>query len=47
MKPSVVATVPCMDPAATIDPTSEMPEMALVADISGVCSSAGTFVTTW
>ena len=29
-------------PAATMEPTSEMPEMALVAAISGVCSSGGT-----
>ena len=29
-----------MPAATTIEPTSEMPEMALVADISGVCSSA-------
>ena len=35
------------DPAATSEPTSEMPEMALVADISGVCSSGGTLVMTW
>ena len=34
-------------PAATSEPTSEMPEMALVADISGVCSRAGTLVMTW
>ena len=31
-------------PAATSEPTSEMPEMAFVADISGVCSRAGTLV---
>ena len=29
-------------PARTSEPISEMPEMALVADISGVCSSGGT-----
>ena len=34
-------------PAATSEPTSEMPEMALVADISGVCSRAGTLVMIW
>ena len=34
-------------PAATSEPTSEMPEIALVADISGVCSSGGTRVITW
>src|SRR3954468_8207520 len=42
MNPSAVATVPRFAPAATIEPTSEMPEMAFVADISGVCSSGGT-----
>jgi hypothetical protein len=26
----------------TMEPTSEMPEMALVADIRGVCRSGGT-----
>jgi NAD(P) transhydrogenase subunit alpha len=31
---------------ATIEPTSEMPEMAFVADMSGVCSSGGTLVIT-
>src|SRR3954447_2392561 len=46
MKPSAVATPPRCAPAATIEPTSEMPEMALVADISGVCSSGGTRVIT-
>ena len=34
-------------PAATSEPTSEMPEIAFVADISGVCSSGGTCVITW
>ena len=29
-------------PAVTIEPTSEMPEIALVADIKGVCSNGGT-----
>ena len=36
-----------LETLTTIDPTSEMPEMALVADISGVCRSAGTRVITW
>ena len=30
-----------------MEPISEMPEMALVADISGVCSSGGTRLMTW
>ena len=34
-------------PASTSEPMSEMPEMALVADISGVCSSGGTRLMTW
>ena len=34
-------------PAVTIDPTSEIPEMAFVADISGVCSNGGTLDITW
>ena len=40
---------PCRgrEPAATSEPTSEMPEMAFVADMSGVCSSGGTRVMTW
>jgi hypothetical protein len=31
----------------TIEPTSEMPEIAFVADIKGVCSSGGTRDITW
>src|SRR5579872_7186177 len=34
-------------PAMTREPISEMPEMALVADMSGVCSSGGTREITW
>ena len=34
-------------PAKTSEPMSEMPEMALVADMSGVCSSGGTRLMTW
>ena len=45
--PSTVLTVPWSEPAATSDPTSEIPEMAFVADMSGVCSSGGTRVITW
>src|SRR5262249_8980725 len=46
-KPRRVATCPSFAPAATSEPTSEMPEMAFVADISGVCSRGGTRVITW
>src|ERR1019366_4133366 len=41
-KPRIVESRPYCPPAATIAPTSEMPEIALVADISGVCSNGGT-----
>src|ERR1700691_3779252 len=34
-------------PAASMAPTRIMPEMALVTDISGVCSAGVTFHTTW
>ncbi len=34
-------------PATMSEPTNEMPDIALVADISGVCSSGGTRVITW
>src|SRR5687768_7446671 len=40
--PRMVLTALRPAPAATSDPTSEMPEIALVADINGVCSSGGT-----
>ena len=46
-KPSIVLTVPRSEPAATSEPTSEMPEIAFVADMSGVCSSGGTRVMIW
>src|SRR5204863_2784347 len=45
MKPRIVATFAwCgpVPPAMTIEPTREIPEMAFVADIKGVCSSGGT-----
>lgn len=42
MQPSRVLSQSCRAPATTSEPISEMPEMALVADISGVCSSGGT-----
>ena len=43
MKPRMVLSVTvARDPATTSEPISEMPDMALVADISGVCSSGGT-----
>src|SRR6185436_6024896 len=35
-KPRIVATLLWPEPAITIDPTNEMPEIALVADIRGV-----------
>src|SRR5882724_11175676 len=50
----VTATVPRMvlrvfacSPAMTMEPISEMPEMAFVADINGVCSRGGTREITW
>ena len=47
MKPRMVATRAAVARRpATSEPTSEMPEMALVADMSGVCSSGGTRVMT-
>src|SRR5207248_11052658 len=46
-KPSRVLTLSYPAPATTRDPTSEMPEMALVADMSGVCSSGETREITW
>jgi hypothetical protein len=42
MKPRIVATLPYCPPASTMLPTSEMPLIALVAAMSGVCSSGGT-----
>jgi hypothetical protein len=47
MKPSMVLTVLYLAPAVTIEPTSEMPEIAFVADIKGVCSNGGTREMTW
>jgi len=35
------------EPAITIEPHREMPEMAFVADIKGVCKSGGTREMTW
>jgi hypothetical protein len=40
--PRIVLVVLCPAPAVTIDPTSEMPEIAFVADINGVCNRGGT-----
>ncbi len=45
-KPNTVLAVPRLAPATTSEPTNEMAEMALVADISGVWSSGGTRVMT-
>src|SRR5829696_4134298 len=47
MKPRIVLTLLYCAPAVTIEPTREMPEIALVADIKGVCSSGGTREITW
>jgi hypothetical protein len=47
MKPRIVLTVLYRAPAVTIEPTKEIPEIAFVADISGVCSSGGTREITW
>src|SRR5207302_6925506 len=46
-KPSAVLTLSYPAPATTSEPTSEMPEMALVADISGVWRSGETREITW
>src|SRR5206468_6170889 len=46
MKPSTVATRFCCEPAAISDPTSEIPEIAFVAAINGVCNSDGTLEIT-
>ena len=46
MNPRSVATRLCCAPAMISEPTSEMPEIAFVAAINGVCSSGGTFEIT-
>jgi hypothetical protein len=46
MNPKTVVTMLRSVPAATRDPTSEIAEIALVADINGVCRSGGTRVMT-
>jgi hypothetical protein len=46
MRPSAVLSGVYWAPAITSDPTSAMPEMAFVTDISGVCSS-GTRAMMW
>src|SRR6185436_5791140 len=45
--PRVVRTASTCEPAMVMAATTEMAEMALVADISGVWSSGGTRCTTW
>ena len=40
--PRIVATALRWAPAAMSDPTSEMPEIAFVAAMRGVCRSGGT-----
>ena len=47
INPRMVDTLPYCPPAATSAPTSDMPEIAFVADISGVCNSGGTFWMIW
>ena len=42
MKPRMILAQSCISPTTTREPISEMPEMALVADMSGVCSKGGT-----
>jgi hypothetical protein len=45
--PRLVATAPSPLPANTIDATREMPEIAFVAAMSGVCSSGGIRLMAW
>src|SRR5262245_14388430 len=47
IKPRIVATLLWPEPAITIEPTREIPEIAFVADINGVCSNGGTREMTW
>jgi hypothetical protein len=44
--PSTAAMTGSLDPAATMAPTTVMPEMALEPDMSGVCKVGGTLVIT-
>ena len=39
--------VVCCSPAMMIEPTTAIAEIALVSDISGVCSRRETFWMTW
>ena len=45
--PSAVLSVVFCSPAMMIEPTTAIAEIALVSDISGVCSSRDTFWITW
>src|SRR5882724_10337474 len=45
--PRIVASAPSPLPANTNEATREMPEIALVAAISGVCSSGGIRLMVW
>jgi len=45
--PRMALTALWCAPAVTREPTSEMPEMAFVADIRGVCKRGGTREITW
>jgi hypothetical protein len=45
--PRIVLTAVWCAPAVTNDPTRDIPEIALVADMSGVCNRGGTREITW
>src|SRR4051812_33839610 len=45
--PRMVVRLDSRSPAMRIEPTTAIAEMALVSDISGVCSSRETFWMTW
>ena len=47
IRPNVVLRGSWAAPATSRDPTSEIPDIALVADMSGVWSSGGTPVMRW
>src|SRR6266850_906329 len=47
MNPRMVASSLRLEPAITSEPTSEIAEIALVADINGVCRRGGTREMTW
>ena len=47
MVPRTVVSADLRSPAIRIEPTTAIAEMALVSDISGVCSRRETFWITW